>query len=444
MMGIAIDDRKKVDLRLLYEDQEGDAPAVVLADKSEQKPDDARFDSLLGQYFSDVRRHPLLTFAEEQALWRRIGFWQRRARRALYTSPIAFDTLRRLSRTAALDQSQREPMCEAVVFLQKVADDLSRMREASKESSRNSRRWRAQRQRRVRLWQEWIATWEAMELPDWVFEQLQHALEVAQQSVPAAPRLQVAYRAWQAAQRQHENARAAMMQANLRLVIHVANRYRGRGVAFLDLIQEGNMGLMRALDKFEPERGLKFVTYAHWWIRQAISRAISEQHRTVRLPCHVVERKGKLFAADEKLWDQLGRAPDLDELSVELGWTTAEIEDLHTAIQPITRLDDAVSEDGHELIDLLEDQQAVKAEETVASEQLQERLTACLQALPEREAFIVRMRYGLDADRPHTLQEIADILDLSRERVRQLEKVAFERLRQPEWHQTLAEFAQAT
>lgn len=415
---------------------------VVFANKIDQKPDDSRFDSLVGQYFSDVRRYHLLTFAEEQELWKRIGFWTKRVRRVLSCSPIALDTLIRLSRMPDLERSQLEPMRKAVVLLQKVAGDLNRLREAPKGSQESRGRRRTQRQRRVRLWQDWIATWEALELPHWVYDRLQRALEAAEQTNPVDPQIKVAYRALRAAQRKYEHARDAMMQANLRLVIHIANRYRGRGVAFLDLIQEGNMGLMRALDKFEPERGLKFVTYAHWWIRQAISRAVSEQHRTVRLPCHVVERKGKLFAADEKLWDQLGRAPDIDELSVELGWTTTEIEDLHTAIQPISRLDYAVSEDGHELLDLLEDEQAVQPEETVASDQLQKHLTACLRALPEREAFIVRMRYGLESDRPHTLQEIADILDLSRERVRQLEKVAFERLRQPEWHQTLAEFAQ--
>jgi RNA polymerase sigma factor (sigma-70 family) len=226
------------------------------------------------------------------------------------------------------------------------------------------------------------------------------------------------------------------------MVIHVANRYRNRGVPFLDLIQEGNMGLMRALDKFEPERGLKFVTYAHWWIRQAVSRAISEQYRTVRLPCHVVERKGKLYAADEKLWDQLGRAPSVAELSVALGWTVTEVEDLLTAIQPISRLEHSVSDEGYELVDLLADEDELEPEAMVADQQLNYHLSACLKALPEREAFIIRMRYGLESDRSHTLQEIADILDLSRERVRQLEKVAFERLRQPEWSQILSEFAQ--
>lgn len=444
MMGIATDDKREVNLNVLYEDQEVDTTQAVFAEKVEQKPEDSHFDSLLGHYFSDVRRYHLLTFAEEQALWERMGLWNKRVHRALYCSPTALDTLIQLSRTPGLNPNQLEPMREAAVFLQKVADDLNRLQEASKGSPGSARSRRAQRQRRIRLWQDWIATWEALELPNWVYDRLQSELEAARQTCPGDPQLDAAHRSWQVAQRKYENARAAMMQANLRLVIHVANRYRGRGVAFLDLIQEGNMGLMRALDKFEPERGLKFVTYAHWWIRQAISRAVSEQHRTVRLPCHVVERRGKLFAADEKLWDQLGRAPDLDELSVELGWTTSEIENLHAAIQPITRLDYAVSDDGRELVDLLEDEQAVQPEETVASDQLQHHLTACLRALPEREAFILRMRYGLEVDRPHTLQEIADVLDLSRERVRQLEKVAFERLRQPEWQQILADFAQTT
>ena len=441
MIGIAPNEHKAIGLSLLGEDQKVESTKVISVDVDGQNTADAYSDGLVGQYFSDVRRHPLLTFAEEQAVWERIVFWQKRARRALHCSPVALDTLIDLSQTP--EDEQFASISKAVVLLQRIADDLTRLDKASRNaSSTNSRR--AHRQRRIRLWQDWIATWEALELPDWVYERLQSALQAACQINQADPKLEKACRLWQTAHGKFEDARASMMQANLRLVIHVANRYRGRGVAFLDLIQEGNMGLMRALDKFEPHRGLKFVTYAHWWIRQAISRAVSEQHRTVRLPCHVVERKGKLFAADEKLWERLGRAPDIEELSVELGWTIPEVEALHTAIQPITRLDYAVNEDGLELVDLLEDEAAVPPEESVARDQLQAQITACLRTLPEREAFIVRMRYGLESDRAHTLQEIADILDLSRERVRQLEKVAFERLRQPEWHQVLADFAQST
>jgi RNA polymerase sigma factor (sigma-70 family) len=231
-----------------------------------------------------------------------------------------------------------------------------------------------------------------------------------------------------------------MLRANLRLVIHVANRYRGRGVPFLDLIQEGNIGLMRALEKFEHRRGLKFVTYAHWWVRQAISRAITEQYRTVRLPNHVVERKNKLRTVGDRLWDMHGRAPNTEELSRELGWTFKEVEELMLAVQPIMRLHQPVADDGSMLTDILEDDQAPRPVDMLAEEQLQRRLADCLASLTEREAFILRLRYGLEADHPHTLQEIADILGLSRERVRQLERQAFEKLRQPHRSALLADF----
>ena len=159
-----------------------------------------------------------------------------------------------------------------------------------------------------------------------------------------------------------------MIRANLRLVIHVANRYRGRGVPFLDLIQEGNIGLMRALEKFEPSRGLKFVTYAHWWVRQAISRAITEQYRTVRLPNHIGERKNKLRAAVERLWGQHGRPPTSEELSVVLGWTREEVEELQAAVQPVIRLQQPLAEDGGSLADILEDEQAPRPDELLAED----------------------------------------------------------------------------
>lgn len=426
----------------------------------EQAPDqDEEFDNLVARYFSDVRRFSLLTPAEEKELWRRIESAQRRVRRTLYTSPIALPTLTRLwhqvelgeipldhvlhepGATAAEHQGRRTHFGESVVQLQDIATQLRKLRTRCRATSRSTQKRRALRQQRAELWHRWLDTCETLRLHAGVFEEMRLALELQFRTQPQEPALRAVYRAWMRAHQQLEQAKTQMIRANLRLVIHVANRYRGRGVPFLDLIQEGNIGLMRALEKFEHERGLKFVTYAHWWVRQAISRAITEQYRTVRLPNHVVERKNKLRTLTDRLWGLFGRPPSAQELSTALGWTPQEVEELQTAIQPIVRLHQPIADDGSLLADVLEDQQAQKPEEMLAEEQLQRRLADCLASLTEREAFILRRRFGLECEHPHTLQEIADILGLSRERVRQLERQAFEKLRQPHRSALLADFA---
>ena len=237
-----------------------------------------------------------------------------------------------------------------------------------------------------------------------------------------------------------EDARARMLRANLRLVIHIANHYRGRGIPFLDLVQEGNIGLMRALEKFENGRGLKFVTYAYWWVRQAIGRFIAEQYRTVRLPTHLSERKSKLKRAGNKFWNIHGRDPNSNELSSELGWSCKKVEELVVVLQPIMRLHQPVTDDGGILADVLADERVIQPDEMLAAGQLQHHIADCLASLAEREAFILRLRYGIETDHSHTLQEIADILGLSRERIRQLEGQAFEKLRQPHRSSLLREF----
>jgi RNA polymerase primary sigma factor len=300
---------------------------------------------------------------------------------------------------------------------------------------------RTRRQERARLWHQWIATWEALQVPPSVYATLLQALDTAQCAQPHEPALHTAYSAWTHAQRRLDQAKADMLRANLRLVIHIANRYRESGVPFLDLIQEGNIGLMRALEKFEPQRGLKFVTYAHWWVRQAITRAINEQRRTVRLPSHVVERQHKLRSASSTLWQVYGRAPSVQELSAALGWTPKEVEEIRAAGQSIIRLHQPITDDGGMLADVLADPQAPKPDERVEEEQLHRRLAECLASLPTREATILRLRYGLETDHPHSLQEIGDLLGVSRERIRQLEKLALEKLRQPQRSALLAEFA---
>jgi RNA polymerase sigma factor (sigma-70 family) len=423
------------------------------------EPEDPETDNLIAQYFGEVRRFALLSFAEEQALGRRLARWRRRVRCALYTSPVALPTLRQIGQRVEQpdtslheivqpgaggmpDETQWQAQCrQAILALQELAAQLERLQAHGGLSHGAGPAQRGLRHERFRLWRAWLETWEALQLHPQVHAALRAALEEARRAQPEDPAQQAAARRWARAQAGLDQAKEQMMQANLRLVIHVAQHYSNRGLPLLDLIQEGNIGLMRALDKFEPRRGLKLVTYAHWWIRQAISRAISEQHRTIRLPIHIIERRSKLYAAKTRLWESHGRAPSVQELSTALGWRPQEVEEILIAVQPIAQLQQPISDDGDALQDLLQDTQAPQPDELVAEEQLRRGVGACLDQLTDREALIVRLRYGLDMYEPHSLQEIGEILGISRERVRQLEKQAFGKLRRLQQSAVLAELA---
>ena len=417
--------------------------------------DDTAVGDVVAQYFGDVRRFPLLSTAEEQALWRRIERCKARLRHALITSPVALPTLtemwQQLERDdivlqqvfdadATADQKElRTRFARVLRQLQELAGRLQQLATAGQ--TIRGRTPRTLCQKRAGLWRQWIALCDSMPFHDNIYNRLQEALERAQRAIPDDVALHTAGNTWERAHAALEQAKAQMLRANLRLVIYVANRYRNRGMPLLDLVQEGNIGLMRALEKFEPSRGFKFVTYAHWWVRQAISRALVEQQRTVRLPNHVVERQNKLRATYNRLWDVHGRAPSVQELSLALQWTPQEVEDLATVGQPIARLYKPLTENGGVLADILEDVHAPKPDELVAEDQLHSRLAQCLASLPEREALILRLRYGLETGHPHTLQEIGERLGVSRERIRQLEKLALDKLRQPQRSALLADFA---
>ena len=225
-------------------------------------------------------------------------------------------------------------------------------------------------------------------------------------------------------------AREELIRSNARLVISVAKRYQNLGLSLMDLIQEGNIGLLRAIDRFEPARGLRLSTYATWWVRQAINRAVANQGRTIRLPTYVQDRVRQLSHIAHTLEQSLGRAPTDAELAKRLAVTPADIQSLRAAAVPVVSLDDSLSEaDDESPLEQLEDTQVTPVDELIARHLLREAMERALEELPARHAEVVRMRYGLDGDPPRTLQAIAQKLSLSRERVRQIERDAFSRLR---------------
>ena len=389
----------------------------------------------LGLYLQQMGAIPLLTPTQEVELTGRLDRWRQRYRRAVLLSwPTIAHVVETFERVQA-DQLVLERVIDVVPsrgltgphIRERLPHHLPALRAllANAAGRRRTRGDWSRLRRAARLAQELSPSSDLVE--SWSEELRRQA-----GPSPALERRRALY----------QQARRELAQANLRLVVSIAKRYRGRGLAFGDLIQEGNSGLMRAVDKFDPRLGFKFGTYATWWIRERVTRALADLGHTIRLPCHQVDRLAAVERIQSELTTRQDRKPTEEEVAAAVGIKARDLRTLSAAGRPPLSLNEVLGPEEQTGIDLLTDRDTTGPGEAADQHLLQERIAEVLAALAPRDREVIELRFGLRDGRSHTLGEVADFLGITRERVRQLEMRALSRLRQPDHRRRLAGFAE--